>query len=455
MSKETTGTEILQSLTGITAITKVIGHEKRLQILALVNDNPEDFLSLRKQTELQKTALSNHLTKLLEVRLIERIERGKYKITDDGSKLLGLISAFYQETKIKQELKHKEFIQRYSKGWIRKMDEKRISCDPIYQPTWISYLGAVSGIMKALGKTEHDTINVGGYTGYTFALPNVSKKTTCPSGPTALGRMWKEIEKGTTALGYKTRVFEESKSFPSEDGKLTEEDSKRAKKLFQLVKKAINNDEPVILWGIPIPEYGIVKGYQDNSYIVSTYRRLTNQPDDPIAFDSLHAPGCLHAIIIEKQFDEITTSDDRNMLNRAITLAEGQLAEEGYVAGALAYEEWAKILEKGPEKNLSYQGNSYVNECTLEAKALAAEFFKRLVKKYETRPFSSSLLKASEEFLKVVDLLKSFQKIFPFAFEGDFSEEKRKKGAETLRNATPHESQALAHMKDAYNTWKQ
>jgi hypothetical protein len=332
--------------------------------------------------------------------------------------------------------------------------EKKISMEAQYQTCWISYLGSVSGVMKALGREEHDLVNTGGYTGYAFALPNVSKGTTCPSGPTALGQMWNEIMKGTNALGYETRIYDDHKSFPTQEGELDSDDRKRANQLYQVVKGAIDNNEPVVLWGIPIPEYGIVSGYQEKNYLVSTYRRLINEPDNPIAFDALQAPGALHAIIFEDKMSEITNDVDKMTLQRAITLAKGDLTENNYVAGVKAYEEWARVLEKAPQKDIIYHGNAYVNECTLEAKEIAAEFLRRLVEKYKHEPYSRHLQKAAEEYDKIVELLKSFQKLFPFAFEGDISEKKRIKGAKLLHEAGQHEKKALDIMQHALNAWK-
>jgi hypothetical protein len=329
--------------------------------------------------------------------------------------------------------------------------QKTLSIEPIYQPCWISYLGSVSGILKALGKEEHDIINTGGYSGYAFALPNVLKGITCPSGPTSLGKMWSEVLKGTDILGYETKVYEDNQSFPTREDRITDEDRKRVIELFRTVQKAIDNENPVVLWGIPVPEYGIVTGYQENNYLVSTFRRLSDQPETPIAYDALQAPGCLHAIIFGNQTDEISEQDDKNALERAIALAEGDLTEENYIAGPEAYEDWADVLEKGASKDIIYHGNAYLNQCTLEAKEIATTFLKRLASKYEK--FSSILLESADEYSKIVELLTAFGEIFPFAFEGDLGKEKRQKGAELLRSAVPFEKKALSLLKDAFNNW--
>ena len=107
---------------------------------------------------------------------------------------------------------------------------KEVEVKPVYQPCWISYLGAVSGILKSLGR-NHDIIDVGGYSGWSFLI-NVSKGVTCPSGPTA-HRAYSDILKGTEALGFSIEGYNDLGGFPSKEGELSEKDSVRALKMFE------------------------------------------------------------------------------------------------------------------------------------------------------------------------------------------------------------------------------
>ena len=334
------------------------------------------------------------------------------------------------------------------------MKEKRLPYELLYQPCWISYLGAVSGVMQALGKLEHDLVSTGGYTGYAFALPNVMKNCTCPSGPTSLGEMWNEILTGTKSLGYETTLYNDPICFPAKGGELTEIESQRAKKMFETVKTCVDKAYPIVLWGLPIPEYGIVTGYQDNFYLASTYRRLIKQPEESVHYESLQAPGGLHTIIFKEKKTDTVNNLDKISLQRAITLANGNLREEGYIAGVQAYIEWANVLENAPEKDVIYHGNAYMNECTLEAKEIACAFLQRLAEKYPEESFSIKLQAVGMKYQKVVEQLKEFQKLFPFAMEGVVSKEKRLEGAKVLRNAIPVEEEALKLMKDALSLWK-
>ncbi len=332
------------------------------------------------------------------------------------------------------------------------MSSNKLTNGPLYQPCWNSYLGSLSGILKAMGKEEHDLINVGGFTGYAFALPNVLKDIPCPSGPTSLGKMWELILEGTDALGFESQLYEDEGCFPSQENIVSPEDRLRVEKLFQVVKKSIDKNEAVILWGVPVPEYGIVTGYQDTRYEASTFRRLINQPEDLVAYDSLQSPGSLHAITITKNKSDLDTQNVKITLKRALTLSNGDLTEKGYIAGVKAYEEWANILENAPADKSFYHGNSYVGECTLEAKVIACEFLKRLTENYPVGESANSLLAASREFGNVFELLKSFTQLFPFAFQGEVATEKRSEGASLIRRCIPYEKRALMFMKSAYDS---
>jgi DNA-binding transcriptional ArsR family regulator len=450
---------LLDVIKGMAEFIKAIAHPKRVQILTLILEKPLDFSNLKLQTNLKKTALANNLTILVEAKLIERFERGNYRITEDGRELLNSIDEVYANSKARENHRRKIIQRRYSQGWLKNMESKTISNPATWEPSWISYIGAVLGVLKSYGKNENYA-NVGGYSGYVFALPNVLSRGTCPSGPTALGyNVWNTIEKSTELLGYSVHTFNDSGFLPSEEGKLTEEDIKRAKKLYNFTKEAIDNNKPVIIWGLVIPEYGICNGYTNGSYLVSTFRRNTNQPETPISYDALQAPGGLHAILLQEELEPISEEDDKNAIMRAIKFAEGNIIEvpeldNTYISGADAFEKWADLLENSDNEDLPYHGNSYVGACTLEAEQLASLFLKQLVDKYKGTPQSSSLKKSSEEYEKAAALLQEFTEIFPFALNGDMTKEEKLKGAELLRLAKNPFIKALEFLKQTHNNWE-
>ena len=447
---------LLQSVKDISKLLRAINHPRRLEIMARLINEKKTFSQLLKKTQLQKTALANHLKQLMNRDLIERVERGRYEITEFGYSIIQVITEEHYNSVHQSISKQLELMKHYSRGYYimkkQDIDEKKVDSVPVYQPCWISFLGAASGILKSLGK-DYDISDVGGYSGWSFLI-NVSKGTTCPSGPTA-HKAYSEILKGASSLGYKIEGYGDEDNFPAEEGIITENEKKRAKKFFELVKKEISeNDKPVILWGIPVPEYGIAYGYQDDSYIVSTFRHLNNQPETNIRFDELKAPGGLHYFFFKEETKGVTEKTDKDSIRRAIKMTEGTTyALENYVAGPNALEEWANVLQEGDTDSVIYHGNSYVGVCSLEGRATAVEFLDRLAKKYKGKPQSDFLIKASKEFKKSRDLLRKFINIFPFSFEGDLLKENREKGSEILREITPHEIKALEYLKEAYKNW--
>ncbi|MHA2282854.1 MAG: ArsR family transcriptional regulator [Promethearchaeota archaeon] len=454
MSKELDKKEIISSLDRISKLVKAIAHPKRLQLLVLLLDEHQDFSTLIDKTNLKKTALSNHLSQLLSNNLIEKYGRGSYHITTDGKELLKATTTVYKDSISRLQLEKERLRKRYSNVRVKMIEktENLVSKEPEFEGAWISYIGAVLGVLKSLGnEKDFDRVNIGGYSGYAFALPNVMKGVTCPSGPTALA-VWPEIVSSTGNLGFKVHEYVDVGNYPPPD-ELTDRDRERAKKLFELVKLAIDNDKPVVLWGFTMPEYGIVKGYTGDSYIVSTMRHLINQPERPIRYDDLHAPGSLHAIFFDEEAPDISEDVDKESIKRAIKFSEGTIVQSNYVAGPSAYDEWAESLESQLEDDHSYHGNSYNGECNLEMKRFAYEFTKRLSEKYQRRPQAKYLDEASQKYFKIVRRLAKFQRMFPFAMEGEMSKEKRVKGSEVLRASKPFEIEALDLLKESYDVW--
>jgi len=217
------------------------------------------------ETELSKTALANHLKQLMNKRLIKRVARGEYRLAVDGKELLNAAAAMYKDSAQREETRRELLRRRYTKGLIegKPLSKKVISKKVEYQPCWLSYTGAMAGSLRALG-VDCDTVDVGGRSGYAFII-NVAKGVTCPSGPTALpSGTWKQIHKGTESLGWTTESYVYPSSYPAEEGNPTPQELEIVKNLFEKIKREIDErDRPVVLWGLVVPEYGIVKGTKE------------------------------------------------------------------------------------------------------------------------------------------------------------------------------------------------
>jgi len=447
---------LLESPKGIAELLKSAAHPVRIQILALLLRGEHDFSELMLETKLSKTALANHLKQLTNKRLVQRVARGEYRLTVDGKELLNAAATMYKDSAQREETKRELLLRRYTKGLIegKKLSKKVISKKAEYLPCWLSYTGAIAGSLRALG-VDCDTVDVGGRSGYAFII-NVSKGVTCPSGPTALpSETWKLIHEGTEGLGWTMESYVYPSSFPAEEGNPTPQELEVVKNLFGKIKQEIDErNRPVVLWGLAIPEYGIVNGYEGNSYITSTYRHLIKQTEEPIRFYDLRAPGCIDAFFFRDRVEHDATVADTKALERAISFAAARVPIlDNYVGGPAALDEWANVLENLPEEKQNYHGNSYVGACVCEGRAMSAEFLRRLSKKYHGKQ-SKHLEKAIECYEKGTELMKEFTQIFPFKHQGEMKLKDRKKGAQILRKAKPFEEEAIEHMKKALEKWE-
>ncbi|MCW4013268.1 MAG: ArsR family transcriptional regulator, partial [Candidatus Bathyarchaeota archaeon] len=287
----------------IAEVLTALSHESRLLTLSFLMDGEKDLKFLMEKTELSKNGLVNHLSTLIDAGIVERVSRGKYGLTKDGA---GYVSDMVDQYLVSERYRTKrQRIDTSMYQWrIQTVNEKIVSNPAEFKPSWFSYQGAVKGALDSLG-VEVEFSKVVAVSGYGW-ITNAMKHHLCPSAPSAFhSDVWTSIYRATENLGYKIELTESGIFEWDEKQKPTPESVKNAEKQFRAVKKEIDADNPVVLWGIPIPEYGIVNGYRGEEYIVSTFRRLLEQPDTPIHYTGLMAPGglCFIKFTEPKQID--------------------------------------------------------------------------------------------------------------------------------------------------------
>ena len=115
MSEVKTVSELIdvfdESFEDILTILKAISNNKRLVILITVLSGDKTFNDLKNETELKKTALSNHLSQLINAGLILKPDHNKYHLTSDGELFIRALEAAYNKSAIKEK-KHTEELQR-------------------------------------------------------------------------------------------------------------------------------------------------------------------------------------------------------------------------------------------------------------------------------------------------------------------------------------------------------
>jgi len=89
---------IILRLGVVSGIGKVISAPKRLDILVGLIDDAKAFQQIKVITGLEKSALSNHLKKLIDHGLVEKKHHGIYSITYQGYQLLVKLDELIDET---------------------------------------------------------------------------------------------------------------------------------------------------------------------------------------------------------------------------------------------------------------------------------------------------------------------------------------------------------------------
>ena len=93
------------SFKDILSILKAISNDKRLTILLALLTGEKKFNDLKEVTLLKKTALSNHLTKLITTSLILRADYNKYQLSSDGELFIRGIEDIYKKSDVKKKMK--------------------------------------------------------------------------------------------------------------------------------------------------------------------------------------------------------------------------------------------------------------------------------------------------------------------------------------------------------------
>lgn len=123
---------VLESLDEIITLLKTIDHPQRMRILALMIDKPIMFKDLIEKTGLQKSALGNHLQILSSKNLIQKIDRGLYRLTEDGEVLFQHVAQSYLEIKVREQErleKIRRLIGKYTTYGDEVMNEKTSELD--------------------------------------------------------------------------------------------------------------------------------------------------------------------------------------------------------------------------------------------------------------------------------------------------------------------------------------
>ena len=452
---------ILESYKDITIILKAAGSSKRLLILGYLLKGPRSFSFMLDRLNVKRTTINHHLDLLLRSKLIEKEEWGRYQITEAGIEFIVSIINAYKLINNNTQSEHEKILNEWPK-WPdfikvpRIINENKVSIPALYEGGWNSYISSITGVLNFLGD-QHDYVYISGITGYCFlvSIPGILRTSLIKENNSA--EAWQEIYIGTESFGWQLKKWEQKRNSPGK-WNLIGEDVELALKAFNQVKEIIDNDTPVILFGIHGAGFGIINGYRNDSYLVSSYYRKEGRNEVPIRFDQLRIlDKFIYYYFDKKKEKEENEVIEKKALERALEFAKGTTySNRGYYVGPQAYDFWVYMLNEGKEENIDKYGNSVLGIYYFDAKDVTFKYLDRLARKYKNAPQGVNLKEASKSYRDAKMHLEKFTVLFPY-FEPENSGltlDKRKEGAEILKKVKICEIEAINNLEKSLEKWE-
>jgi len=450
------------SIDEVSDLLRTVGSPNRLRILSFLVQKSRTFSFLLNHLHIKRTTLVHHIDVLIDTNFIEREERGKYMITDDGNKFLRVVTDTYQNLLMKKENKFQELIHKHN-HWPHFYREpmltkkNHVTNKGLYQGGWNSFISSISGILISLG-VPHDHVYISGRIGSCFIVNTIKILKSSMAKEMVSKNTWREIYKGIESFGWKLKKKEIERKYPG-NWKLNNEDVDLALEVFNQIVKIIDEyNTPVVLLGIHGCCFGIINGYQNDSYLVSTFYRMEDREEIPIKFDQLNLLDKFMYFYLPKKIEmKDLELEEKESIYRATVFAKGEdYSQNGFIMGPNAYDEWINVLESEKKEKIDLYSNSILGQYYFDSKYVASEYLERLTRKYNNKPQAEPLKKASENYRNAKMQLEQFTLLFPY-FELEkniLSKENRIKGAKIITEVKKYEHLAIDNLEKAYEKWE-
>ena len=307
-----------------------------------------------------------------------------------------------------------------------------------FEPGWLSWIAAVRACLRALD-VDCDSSDVGGHSGYAFALS--INKGLCPSGPTFVD--WNALSSGIQSLGRSTLTYVSGDCHTPEAAC----DRTRAhwRAVYELIRGEIESGRPCVIWGAGVPEFGVVRGMDEEGYICVPGGPVPERAER----EGLNAPGGPYALAFPTPA-AVHEDADRMAIHRALLIAGRPDHQAEFRCGLSAYEYWIEQPESGQAGKL---GHSYNVQCWAEARRQAKEFLARLRERNEfLAPALDSSLTA---FGRVSAALDRLAELFPFTFDAGKVEpdDTLREAVAAIGEARAREEEGLRALHSALERW--
>lgn len=315
-----------------------------------------------------------------------------------------------------------------------KMERKRRAIDARFVEGWMSYVGAVQGVLDAAGMGPWEYWRLMGGTGMAFHL--VMHETCCISSVTMYD--WRHTHLAALdQIGVLSEVHQALPGSPTYDA--------ACRRAVVRIKQSIDEGIGVVLWGVDTGEFGVVYGYDDEDGVLLT-SGCYGPKGNPILYENVGRsfPGApiLHCQVILERVPVDERQTARSSLQYYVDLmTRTSPIAPGYRTGLGAYDNWIQGLQT---EGFSQEGCRYATFVYAEARQCAARYVEHLAEA------DSALAPAAAAFRRTAGIYGRMMEVLgqdlgdPSALNTPVSAEQAAALVPLLRQAKESEAETVA-----------
>lgn len=307
---------------------------------------------------------------------------------------------------------------------------------------WDTFALSVIHAVQYTERTHYSMADIMGLTGQAFRL-QIHRERLDLTGPTAYS--WRSIfSKGLLNMGFCARTIGEGLRIPQTDELVME--------AFSFVHNAIDHGMPVIVWGVELPFFALISGYDDES---RNFRVTGLFESTLLSYEQLGRDWSadLFLLSLGKAYDIEPAAALRGALSIIITHAEGieSTIKPDYVQGIAAYDSWIEALRR--DFAIDAAAHAYTVWCTSNARYFAVQFLEEIARKAAVYGGYGELIapvaaSAAKHYASAADALAEMRKRFPFPNGGNMElTSLRNEGIALLEKAKASERHGLEYLK--------
>ena len=311
------------SIDQIAGAMKALAYPQRIRILQSLSQKGMYFSELSELTGLKTTALNSNLNILMDAELItQEHKKGRYLATETGKQLLSTLSSVLSGMSPTAVSYVKQYHRLYSLSRIRKQVLEGVPKLGWGKDIECTFFGSLDATLRFL-KEPVDYVYLMGVSAAAFRL-SFHQPDWCPSSPdAAVNETY--AQQALKVVGYK--------------GQFLNTENTGQKEINQTIREEIDKGIPVMAIDlVQVADWGVVTGYQNGKLLCRSYYDKGDEysvaEKDPWAILKIEKKGPIPPKIISI----------RESIRLAVNLSRKKEIDH-YANGLAAYDAWIRDLE--------------------------------------------------------------------------------------------------------------